>query len=602
MQNKKLTLSLVASCLLATNLLSNELYVTSATKSEQSIKDVTSNVEVITKEDIEERHYSTVSEALNSLPGITITSNGGLGKSTSIFMRGFDSQRILVLIDGIRYNDMTGIGGAKFEHLMINDVEQIEVIKGSQSGIWGADANAGVINIITTKKKFGTYGSINTEYGSYNTKKLSGSIAHKDNKFDISLGFSKIETDGFTTVAPNGRNIKDFEDDAYKNRSINSRIGLNIDSKNRIELSHNRIHTKSEYDGGFAATEIKANTSGYELETNSHYSSAKYLNKNKFSDIKVYGNYTKIDRDDPLGFTKRFDGDLKEYGINSKIPYFDKSFLVTGLDYKLTEDKNNNKTLENKGIFLTNSNSLSNVILTQSVRYDKYDLYSNKTTGKIGLKYEIINDLEISTNFGTSYNVPSFYKLFDSGVGFSELEPESTKSFDFSLDYKDLRITYFKNKIDNMIDYNSNTFKYYNMDGSVDLDGIELAYKRLLISDLLLNLNYTYTRAKDNNNMDLQRRAEQSFNFALDYYGIKNLHLNLNGQYIGNRIEYDFGTYDIDAKTGNYTVWNSVINYDINKNLKTYVKIDNLFDKYYQTVDGYATSPRAFYAGIKATF
>ena len=154
--NKKISTSLVASLLLATNIYANdtiqldEITVTSATKSTQSIKDVTSNVEVITKEEIEERHFTTVSEALNTLAGVNVVSNGGLGKTTSVFMRGFDSQRILVLIDGINYNDHTGISGARFGHLMVNDIEQIEVIKGAQSGIWGADANAGVINIITS--------------------------------------------------------------------------------------------------------------------------------------------------------------------------------------------------------------------------------------------------------------------------------------------------------------------------------------------------------------------------------------------------------------------------------------------------------------------
>ena len=151
---KKLSISLVASVLLATtNLFSAQnletIEVISATKSTQSIKDVTSNVEVITKDEIEEKHFTTVTEALNTLPGISITSNGGLGTSSSVFLRGFTSSRILVLIDGIRYNDVTSSSGAPFEHLMIGDIEQIELIKGAQSGVWGADASAGVINIIT---------------------------------------------------------------------------------------------------------------------------------------------------------------------------------------------------------------------------------------------------------------------------------------------------------------------------------------------------------------------------------------------------------------------------------------------------------------------
>ena len=116
---KKLSISLVASVLLATtNLFSAQnletIEVISATKSTQSIEDVTSNVEVITSEEIKEKHFTTVTEALNTLPGISITSNGGLGTSSSVFLRGFSSSRVLVLIDGIRYNDVTSSSGAPF--------------------------------------------------------------------------------------------------------------------------------------------------------------------------------------------------------------------------------------------------------------------------------------------------------------------------------------------------------------------------------------------------------------------------------------------------------------------------------------------------------
>ena len=607
--NKKLTTSLVASLLIATsNLHSEELSqitVVSATKSEQSIKDVTSNIDVITKAEIEERHYNTVSEAINSVAGINIISNGGLGKATSVFMRGFDTQRILVLIDGVRYNDFTGISGARFEHLMMSDIEQIEIIKGSQSGIWGADANAGVINIITSKAKSGTQGNVNIEYGSYNTKKVNAKISHKDEKFDISLGVTRITSDGFTTRLPKGGDIDNYEDDGYQNTTINAKVGYDFDENNRLEISHNRINAKSEYDDGPFGSSIteKANGEGYELETKNQYTSANYINKNKFSDLKMYTNYVKIDRDDKKGFTKEFDGTMKEYGINAKIPYNKDSFILTGVDYKITNHKNDvNKILKNRGAFITNSTKYDKLIFTQSLRYDTYDLFNNKTTGKIGFRYNYNKDLYLTSNFGTSYNVPTFYKLYDSSAGFDDLQPESTKSFDVTLGYKGLEITYFHNKIDNMIDYNSNTFKYYNMDKKVRLEGIEIALKKEILEDLLLSLSYTYTDAKDGNDKPLERRAKDSIKLGLDYYGIKDFHFNLNGEYVGDRKQYDFGTYDISAETGNYTIWNSVIDYDVNNKLGVYMKLDNLFDKNYQTIDGYATARRSAYVGLTYKF
>ena len=100
----------------------------------------------------------------------------------------------------------------------------------------------------------------------------------------------------------------------------------------------------------------------------------------------------------------------------------------------------------------------------------------------------------------------------------------------------------------------------------------------------------------------LFRSAKDVIGYGVDYYGISKFHFNVNGQYIGDRIQYKYNTYDISAETGNYTVWNSVVNYDINKTYKAYLKVDNLFDKYYQTIDGYATAERSAYVGLKASF
>src|SRR5574344_956133 len=197
---KKINVSLVASFLIATNLYSqqtsslDEITISSATKSEEKLKNVTANVDVITAEDIESRKFKTVAEALNSLVGIQVSPSGGIGQQSSVYLRGMDSKRTLVLIDGIRYNDITTPNGAaNFEHLMINDIERIEVIKGAQSSIWGADASAGVINIITKSSQDGTHGNATIEYGRYNSKIARANISHKNENFDAKLGVTRVD-------------------------------------------------------------------------------------------------------------------------------------------------------------------------------------------------------------------------------------------------------------------------------------------------------------------------------------------------------------------------------------------------------------------------
>ena len=154
-----------------------------------------------------------------------------------------------------------------------------------------------------------------------------------------------------------------------------------------------------------------------------------------------------------------------------------------------------------------------------------------------------------------------------------------------------------------MIDYNYATWTYDQMSGTSKIKGTEIAYKNEVIEDILLNLSYTNLSAKDANGDKLLNRPTNKFNFGVDYYGLKDFHININGSYIGTNFSPKSGVYPVEGtKTGNYTVWNAVVDYDISKNFSTYLKLDNIFNKDYQIVDGYATSQRAAYVGLKASF
>ncbi|WP_066355425.1 TonB-dependent receptor plug domain-containing protein [Aliarcobacter skirrowii] len=598
---KKTNISLVASFLLATNLYSQTttletITVTSATKSEQKLKDVTANVDVITAEDIEARKFKTVAEALQTIPGIQVSPSGGIGQQTSLFLRGMDSHRTLVLIDGVRYNDITSPNGtANFEHLMINDIERIEVIKGAQSSIWGADASAGVINIITKSAKDGTHGNATIEYGRYNSKTAKANISHKDKNFDAKLSATRVDTDGFSAMTPKGEKAKNYEDDGYENTTVNLKLGYNFNDSNRVSTSYEIIDTKVDID---STPDDKIS----EANTLTHLANITYENRNDIALTKVYGNYTDIKRDYKSSFgTSNFRGKVKEYGLNTSIDYLNSSNVTMGADYKDFEDKEMSKDYDNKGIFISNTNKFfdDKTIFTQALRYDRYSDFENKTTGKIGIKQYIVDDLNISANYGTGYNVPTIYQLNDITYGNIDLNPEKTKSYDLSISYKGFSITYFNTKIENMITSNSITYAYEQIEGTSKIKGTEIAYKNEVIEDLLLNLNYTNLSAKNDKDEYLAKRAKNKVGFGVDYYGLKDFHFNINGEYIGTRYE---GVNQTGAKTGNYTIWNAVVDYDISKNFSTYLKLDNIFNKDYQIVDGYATSQRAAYLGIKASF
>ena len=602
---KKLSTSLVASLLLATNLFSAQtletITVTSATKSTQSIKDVTSNVEVITKEEIEERHFTTVAEALNTLSGISIVSNGSLGNTTSVFLRGMDTQRILVLIDGIRFQDPSNTSGASFSNLVISDIERIEVIKGPQSGIWGSDASAGVINIITSDAKFGTSTSFNTEIGSYNTKKMGISVSNKTNDYDVKLSANRIVTNGHTAQAPYGEDIDQYEDDGYRNTTINIKAGYNITDSDRVGVIFNHINSLVQYDS------YNAPDSTQRTDNKSNLYSFFYSKQYQNNDIKLKydtSDFKKKELDASFG-VKDYNGKTQVIDLTDNITYIEKDNLVVGasyekyeVDYVEVSSSTNQESNENKAIYVTNTNYLDDFAITESLRRDDYSNFGSKYSGKIGVKYFVNEDLTLDGNYGTAYNAPNIIQILNPwGTANSDLEPEKTKGYDLTVSYKDVSLTYFNNDVNNLISWSGSG--YDNIEGTSTLKGYEAKYTNDMIKDTLLSLNYTHLSAKNSSGQDLARRPKDQIGFGVDYYGIDKLHVNVNSTYIGTRYN---GTGKTGQETGNYVLWNTVFNYEINKNFSTYLKLDNLFDKYYQTIDGYATAQRSGYLGIEAKF
>jgi len=297
-----------------------------------------------------------VPEALNSLSGINVISNGGLGTSASVKLRGFDTKRVLVLIDGIRVNDVTGTSGAPFEHLMINDIERIEVVKGAQSGIWGADASAGVINIITSSAKKGFHGNASVETGSFNTKKYGMTISNKTDKYDVGLSVNRLLTDGFSSQVPYGENPDDYVKNGYRNTTVNLKGGYNLTDSDRVIANYNHINSLSQYDGN----------TGNETKRSDNKSNLYSVTYNKIyenHDIKLKYDISKFDKEqlDATSLTevKNYNGETTTIELTDKISYLDNDNVIVGVNKEKTEvdylrvNKNaDDSETKNKAVFL----------------------------------------------------------------------------------------------------------------------------------------------------------------------------------------------------------------------------------------------------------
>ncbi|VAW48475.1 TonB-dependent receptor [hydrothermal vent metagenome] len=556
--------------------------VVTANKTSQTLEQITSNVHVITSEEIEAKHYKSITEALNEVSGISFTRNGGLGTSTSILLRGSSTDRVLVLIDGVRTNNPTSTSGSDFAHITMANIERIEIIKGAQSGVWGSDAAAGVINIITKDNKIT---EVNTKIGSYGTQKLSLSTGKKINDVTLSLSAQRLETDGFSSQAPAGTDIDLYEDDPYKNTNIIAKIKYDINANSYLSLSHNYTDTDASYDAWNAPNSIQRSTSLTNL-----------------TNLTLKRNNTNFTLQQSLFEVEQLDGGSKDL-VNGKVQsvqitqqinslLLGAEHLINTADIDKSGTKNSDSTDAN-AIFATHYFQAGNVTFNEALRWDSYSNFDAELTGKIGVKYAISPTNSIALNYGTAYNAPTLIEIINPwGTGNQNLEPEKSKEFSIDYNANNFKVSLFDKRITNLINWVGS--QPQNIDGTSKIRGYEVEYT-VSFNEVDLSANYTRLVLAEKADGDpLARRPETQAGLNINWYATSNLDFNLDGQYIGERSE--------GGDTQFYSVWNTTVNYQINKNTSTYLKIANLTDVYYQVVDGYATAERSFYAGLKVTF
>ena len=613
----KQTISLVASATLVASLGADALtldpIVVSASKTEQSLKETTSNIDIITAEQLEERHYSSIIDALNTLSGISFTQSGGLGQQSSLFVRGFSNKYTLVLIDGMRANDVSNFEGAFFDQLSINDIERIEVIKGAQSGIWGADASAGVINLITKKAKphhVSAYG----ETGSYHTKKFGASLSHVIEKGDIKIGFDRILSDGFSAAEPKKSNLlygNRFDDlgwerDAYDMTTLHAKVGINLTANDRLEFAHRYVSSTVNFDSSgtdqpYSIVSSMWGDSYYQNTFTQHFTNASYSHKNSMNTLIIHATRSEFERN----YYGGYDGKTDEVGITDTLKYTDAGTLVMGLsrqnfDLSAVAGSDINKEYTGNALFASNTNLFNggSTVISETLRYDDFSIFGNKITGKIGIK-QTLDDGSISANYGSAFQAPNLSDIYYPwGMANENLKPESIRSFDITGTYRNFSLTYFYNTVRDMIAANSGYSQMINIDGKSILQGYEATLKQPIGDSFIINGAYTRLHAADGSGKELARRPHETLKGSADWYLSETLHAGINAEYIGTR-------YDNNAKTvetGNYSVFGAVMNYTIDQNIDLYIKLDNIFDRYYQTVDGYATAGRSAYLGMKINY
>jgi vitamin B12 transporter len=584
-----------------------QIEIVSSNRDEQKLSKTISTTEVITSAMIEQKGYYNLAQALNDIAGLATTQSGGLGQTTSIFTRGMASGSMLVMIDGVRFNDAsTTANNAILENISLDNVKQIEIIKGGMSSIWGGNASAGVINIITKTPKNGVHGSLNGSYGTYGTYDVGGDVSYKNDTIGIRAGGSRLATNGISALAP----LKSEKDRMGQNNFYGS-FDFTPNKHHSFSFSANQTNTDADFDDSYSA--LLANDAYSYSNGTGKFTSAKYT----FSDENYQSTLqaTKADGERKYYTTGSFGDNENIYKFSTdnyswinKYSYTDGT-LIGGLEYLGVNGLNQYNTYTpsqdkyiDQGVFMSNLYNLTDTTLLETnLRYDHFSKFDDETSYKVGIKQKI-GEFEARANYGKSFDAPSGYQLANTYPA-SSLNPSTTKGYELGLKYaKILDVVYFSNTVKDEIIYTGSwpTSGYANSYGDTKYNGIEIALNTTLTEQILLSANYT--KLFDFNEQIVMangsigpktRRPKETANISLSYEPIEKLTTLVSAQYIGDRFDNDYSTWPASiVSTGNYILWNTSVTYDVTPSISVAMYFKNMFDKDYQSVYGYNSEGR----------
>lgn len=610
----------------------NDVVIT-ATKTKANTIELASSISVIDSTQISNSNANNVFDLLKNETGISFTRQGGTGTLSNIYLRGANSSHTLVLIDGVEVNlpnDPSGV--YDFSALPIDNIDRIEVLRGPQSTLYGSDALAGVINIITKKGNGSPKFSLLTEGGTYNTYKAQLGLNGSVQKLNYSVALSRTGSDGFSNAAEKYGNK---EKDGYTFNNLSSILGYSISENAEVNFYTRFTKSKSDYDqfGGaygddptyiFNQQEFSLRGEGklklLDDKWNQKVGLSFFRNVRKYSydtsSASIYysrslydGRKYKLDWQNDFSLDKNnlLTAGLEYEYEEASSEYYAFNYLLLP-DYASIFPKKNSRTI---GIYIQDNIQYDKRFFTSAgIRLDNHNQFGSQITYRVAPAYMIWEtNTKIKATIGTGFKSPSLFYLYDPIYGNENLNPEKSIGFDLGIEQFlfrqgiSLGATYFYNKFTDMFGFDYITFKTLNINKAVT-KGVEIYLQAKPVQQLEFKANYTYTDAKDMspNSSDygkkLLRRPENKIGFYSSYSFIPKANLNAEVIWVGKREDIDFTTFQrVELKS--YVLINLATHYDVLKFIRLDFRVENLLDTDYEEVFGYGAAGLSFYGGIK---
>jgi vitamin B12 transporter len=553
---------------------------------------------VITSEMIKNSQQPDLPSLLRAEAGIQITQTGGIGSATGFFMRGAATRQTLVLVDGIPITKQDATGTVSIEHLMLAEIDRIEIVRGNVSSIYGSGAVGGVIQIFTRRPSEKPTTSISAEFGSRMSYNSAASIRGATEDIRYALSASALGTDGFSAINNRQLTSGNPDLDGYTNLSASGSISKQWSADHEVGIrftqSQGRFNFDSRFDQSTDKHTGKTNVSLVSLfannrvtehwQSNLTFSEAIDRNSNRYQTVfPVSDRYrTKTQMADWLSHI-----DLSEVLRATTGLTYQRQSLVADDGYGGLSDFSRNIWSAQAGIEYAGKNGHS---FQLNGRHDGMQGNASTNTGLLGYGYRVNDTLKLISSTSTGFSAPPLGYLYGQ-YGNPSLRPEFSRSTDIgaqiSLSELELRVTWFNARIRDQIEY-SDSFKNI---GAARNDGVEIS-GQFNLSDWSIRPSLTLQNPRDaDTGQRLARRARELASLsAVRSSGPWTF--NVSATYAGTR-------FDGDNQLGSYVLAGLSSSYKLSKEWSLISRIDNLFDERYQSVYGYNQPPRTIFAGVR---
>ncbi len=573
--------------------------VVTATRTAISADDSIVPVVVIDSEEIQRSSAKDIVSLLSGTAGIDISNTGGLGKQSSIFIRGTNSGHAVVLIDGVKVGSAT-LGSTAFEHIPLSQIERIEIVKGPRSSLYGSDAIGGVVQIFTKKgsaDQGGIAPAITVGVGSDATHKVNFSAAGGKDGFSIFFGGNSLSSEGYNAMSENNQ-----DRDGFKSNSVLLNIGKLWENGAQLDLMYMGASNKNEFDNSYspdnafhATQDNSEKTVKFAMPIGNKFDLSLQVSES----IEDAINYNDGAQASKFESTRR--GQNLQFGFQP----IDEVAITFGNDFQ--QDKVDGTTAYSKTNIETDSRYLQGLFefgkvnLLAGYRYDDNSSFGDAETYNVGISFKPTKILSIKSSIGTGFKAPTINDLYwpaDAwSAGNENLVPEKSKTYDLgvAINTQEYSVGFdiYKTEIKDLIAWQSDAFWIYSPVNisEVEINGAELTFDlRTKVLDFRAELSMLDAKDEVTGKI-LPRRARNSAKIQLSQK-LKAISWGVDVVAYGKSYA---DSANLDEISG-YGIVNGVVGYQLNKTIEFNLRVENLYDKQYSTAKGSYFDPNTFQA------